>query len=233
MGDFSDLTMIIPTLNEAGNIRKVVSLVLAHYKGVRILVVDDGSTDGTARAVRALSRGHREVRFLDRRSEREHGITASVIDAAKYVTTKKIVVMDADLQHPVDKVAAIAHALDQNDIVVGVRTAVKDWGFHRRVLSKGIAYFSYTVFRIRGLPTTRDMMSGFFGIRSSLLKRAARERKRFVLEGYKVLLDLMRISGRGLRIGEIEYDTFGERKAGRSKLKARHMAQTILSTLKA
>jgi hypothetical protein len=93
-------------------------------------------------------------------------------------------------------------------------------------------YIAKTTFVLRRKPTTSDMMSGFFGIRTALLKKVSRERHRFVLGGYKVLLDIMRISGRGIRVSEVGYDTFSPRKAGKSKFKAKHMANTLTSVFK-
>ncbi len=233
MSDFSNLTVIIPTLNEADNISKLISHLSGRYRGVRIIVADDGSTDGTKEAVERMagSRNGR-IRFLDRRNRHIHGLTASVLDAALMANTKKLVVMDGDMQHPFDKVGQISNALDSNELVIGVRSSVRDWGFHRRVISKCMSYFVYTVFILRGKRTSNDMMSGFFGIRTPIFKSLINNNKRaFVYNGYKVLLDILKIIGGKATIGEISYNTFHDRRVGESKLGMNQIINTLKSTL--
>jgi dolichol-phosphate mannosyltransferase len=234
LGAFSDLTIIIPTLNESGNVRKLIPLLLRRYNGIKIIVADDGSDDGTDEAVRKAAKNNKEkIKFLDRKNRRVHGITASVIDAASIASTKKLLVMDADMQHPYEKAGAISRALDEHDLVIGVRGSVSDWGIYRRIVSKGVSSFSYAVFKLRGKPTCNDMMSGFFGIRTATLRGLInRNRNGFVLEGYKVLLDILRMIGSDARISEVRYDTFHGRKQGESKLRAIQFINVLRSTLR-
>lgn len=230
---FSDLTVVIPTLNECDNIDKVISVLKGLYEGVHIIVSDDGSTDGTIEKVRSIARRDGNVRLLDRRDKEVKGLTASVVDAALMADTRKIVLMDADLQHPPELVGEIARKLDDYDLCIGVRTVVKRWGFHRRLLSKGISYFSFFVFKLRGKITCDDMMSGFFGIRTALFTWTInRNRRGFVYKGYKVLLDTMRMLDKNeTRVKELPYSTFHDRASGSSKLTLRHMAEVVVSTL--
>lgn len=230
---YSDTTVIIPTLNEEGNIGKLMRLLAGRYPGINIIVSDDGSADGTEAEVKGFASRHGGVVFLDRGGERVHGLTASVVDAALHVRTTKIVVMDADLQHPVDRVGEIDHMLAKYDIVVGVRTYVKDWGLYRRLISKGMAYISYFVFKLRRKNTCSDMMSGFFGIRTALMRRVAKDSHYgFVPAGYKVLLDVFRLAPRGTSVGEVYYSSFHKRSAGKSKLTHRQIICTLVSTFK-
>jgi dolichol-phosphate mannosyltransferase len=230
--NYSDLTIILPTLNEAENIVRIIGILRNKYKNCKIIVADDGSEDGTREKVLRLSLKNATIRLLDRSKERSHGLAISVLDSFGWVTTSKAVVMDADMQHPISKVGDISGLLDSNDLVIGVRTGVEDWGIHRRVLSKGMSYLSYMVFKIRRKSTTNDMMSGFFGIRRTLMSQVSRERERFVAGGYKILLDILRVSGNRIRIAEVRYDTFGERRKGRSKFRPTHVANTLVSTFK-
>lgn len=218
--DFSNLTIIIPTLNEAENILKLMRLLIKRYDGVSIIVADDGSTDGTVRTVNEFSKGHgRKIILLDRKNRKVHGLTASVLDGALIARTKKIIVMDADMQHPFEKVGNLAKALDACEIAIGVRSTVKDWGLARRAVSKCMSLFVYSVFAVRKLNTCDDMMSGFFGVRTSMLKSLIKRHKAsFVPEGYKVLLDLLRIAPKGVSIREVRYNTFHLRQHGESKL---------------
>lgn len=233
MDDFSDLTIIIPTLNEVRNIPKLVPLLLKSYRNASIIVADDGSTDGTGAAVRWIARSDNKVKLLDRGARTVHGLTASVLDAALITKTEKIVVMDGDMQHPIDKVGSMAKMLDRFTLVVGVRTKVKNWGIQRRIISKCMSSFVYSYFRLRGLPTTSDMMSGFFGMRTGTFKSIIkRDRKGFVEPGYKVLLDILRVVGSDVRMCEVRYGTFHERAHGKSKLSAlgiNHASDTLKS----
>jgi len=231
-GDYSDLTVIIPTLNEKSNITKLIGILTRMYRNVSMIVSDDGSDDGTRERVRALGRRNRRIRLLDRSRKSVHGLTASVIDAAMMTGTGKIVVMDGDLQHPPSKVGDIARALDRYDIVVGVRTSVREWGISRRMISKGMAYLAYVLFAISGRKRCNDMMSGFFGIRTKEFKElVASQRSGFVEEGYKVLLDILRLMDRSGSLGEVRYSTFHLRKEGKSKLGIKHAITTLRSTV--
>ncbi|MDE1871379.1 MAG: glycosyltransferase [Candidatus Micrarchaeota archaeon] len=230
--NFSDLTVIIPTLNEAKNIPRLIDLLTRRYKDVRIMVADDGSSDGTQEAVTRLSRGNSNIKLLDRSGNRDHGLTSSVIDAATRVNTAKTVVMDGDLQHPFQKVGEIAKALDGNDLVIGVRTTVRNWGIQRRIISMCMNSFVYSAFKLAGRPTCSDMMSGFFGIRTALFKTLIRNnRSEYVGSGYKVLLDTLRVIGKDARIDEVPFGTFHERKYGESKLGIKQVWNTLKSTL--
>ena len=236
MSDFSDLTIVIPTLNEGKNIRELLGSITGRYRGISVIVSDDGSTDGTKEAVAKTGKSNKRIRFLDRKNRKIHGLTASVIDATMLVKTEKMIVMDADMQHPYEKIRGMHSKLERYDVVIGARRRIKNWGIQRRIVSKTVSSFAYVVFSIRGKPTCSDMMTGFFGIRTALFKSIIRgKRSAFVYSGYKVLLDILRIAGRNANIGEIEYNTFHERKYGASKLSLFGMnraADTLRSILR-
>ncbi len=230
--DYSDLTVIIPTLNERDSIKKVLGALTKRYANASIIVSDDGSDDGTRDAVRALGRRNGRIRLLDRSQKKEHGLTASVLDAATIAGTRKIVVMDGDMQHPPAKVGSIAKALDRYNLVVGVRTRVRDWGVRRKAISRGMDSLSRISFALQNKRTCSDMMSGFFGIDAPMFRdMIARRRGRFVGEGYKVLLDILKLMDRRSSIGEVYYTTFHIRKEGSSKFGFRHVLPTLKSTM--
>ncbi|MGC8568291.1 MAG: glycosyltransferase [Candidatus Micrarchaeia archaeon] len=228
--DYSDLTVIVPTLNEEGNIKKLIAELSRRYKNINIYVADDGSKDNTKREVEELRKNNKRIVFIDRKNEKVHGLTASVVDATKRVTTKYILVMDADLQHPVSKVKDIYDKLAYFDLVVGTRNGIKSWSIRRRIISSGITAISRTIFLIRRKKICKDMMSGFFGIRTQIFKNIIkRNPDGFVGEGFKVLLDILRMADQNIRIGEVYYSTFAERKIGKSKMSTKHMVYTIKS----
>ena len=225
--DFSDTTVIMPTLNEAGNIGRILK-ALMKYKGISGIVPDDGSSDGTVAEVLKAGRSNPRIRLLQRK-RKEKGLTVSVMDAVALVRTPKIIVMDADFQHPPEKVGELARKLDGFDIVVGVRTRVENWGAWRRFVSKSVAGMAYVVFKLRGRAACDDMMSGFFGIRTVLMKKLIIRKVGFVAPGMKILLDILRISDEGMRIGQVYYSTFHGRMHGESKLGMKHVLYTLSS----
>ncbi|MCK5025908.1 MAG: glycosyltransferase, partial [Nanoarchaeota archaeon] len=119
-----DITLILPTLNEEQNIKDVLDIVNNLYPGISIIVADDASADKTQDIVMDYRNG--DVTLLDRSSEKEKGLTGSVLDAVRLVTTKYIIIMDADLQHPPEKIKQIAELLKHYDMVIGVREKVEN-----------------------------------------------------------------------------------------------------------
>ncbi len=226
---YSDITAIIPTLNEAENIEETVTIITAKYKGIRVMVADDGSTDSTGIIAKRIAQRNANVKLLDRRREKAHGITASIIDAATKAKTSYIIVIDGDLQHPPEKIGEIAGKLREGkDIVVGTRKAViGGWPLNRRLMS----WIATNLARMRLGRRVSDPMSGFFGAKRELFTSAAEKNgRRFVKEGYKVLFDLLKCTPKA-SLAEVSYN-FGERKRGKSKIRARHVMHFLKSLIR-
>lgn len=224
--NYEDFTVIIPTLNEAENISELTGIISRSYKGAKIIVADDGSSDGTTGIVSRIGRSNRNVKLLERQDEPVHGITASVIDAAAEAKTPYIIVIDGDLQHPPEKIGDIAKKLmEGSDIVVGTRKIVfGGWPLQRRAMSLAATSLA----RIKLGRHVADPMSGFFGARRELFMNVVENnRHRFVKEGYKALFDLLKCAPKA-KIAEVPYN-FGERKRGKSKIKARHVMHFLKS----
>lgn len=226
--DFSDTTIVLPTLNEIGNIKRIIEILLKDYRKVSIVVVDDGSVDGTLDIVRKMEKRNPRVRLLDRSRSRLHAHTVSVVEGAMLVKTRNTVVMDADFQHPVDKVGELVEGLEGHDLAIGVRTTVKDWGFYRRMVSMAAGNLAFLVFRIRGKATCSDMMSGFFAIRTGIFREMARRKGQgFLMPGCKILLDILKMLDERAKVLEVPYSTFHDRELGGSKLTSRRMLYTL------
>jgi dolichol-phosphate mannosyltransferase len=218
--DYSHFTVILPTLNENGTIGAMIGRIGTEYPRMRIIVVDDGSSDGTRGTVRRLSRSNKRVTLMDRHAEgKRRGLTASIVDGMRRSTTEYAIVMDSDMQHPLEKIREIARQLERGcDIVVAERESVTDWAPYRQLISRALMRVGLMVLDAEGSETCKDVFSGFFGVRRSMFMRVySRNSSRFVGEGYKVLFDFLKCVDRGsLRIGRVPY-VFHVREFGRSK----------------
>ena len=209
--------IIIPTLDEIDNIVPLVEQIeQANLPFSEIIFVDDGSTDGTREKIRALTAQHR-IRLIER-DEAERGLAGAILTGARSSTADLFVVMDADLSHPPEKIAALLQPIlaDEADLVVGSRYipggATPGWPAWRRFLSRvasGVAY---------PLTGVHDSMGGFFAIRGEALLRFANQ-----ATGFKIAFETI-VRGRGsLRVCEVPI-IFRDRQRGTSKMS---LAQAI------
>lgn len=219
--NYKDVTIVAPTLNEESNIEVFLKEIIRLYPRIHVIVSDDSSADKTQKVVRRVAAKNKNVILLDRSLKSEKGLTAAVIDAVGIVKTKYIIVMDADMQHPIAKVDGIVQELRKgNPIVVCYREKVlSDWALWRRVTSKGAILLGNLVLMLNGMRCS-DVMSGFFGVRTDIFK-IVHGRNRFVGKGYKVLFDLLKQMPHGTVIKNIPY-IFGMRGKGHSKMRLRH-----------
>ena len=223
---YNDFTVVLPTLNEGKNIAVLISSLKRTYKGVYVIVADDGSRDNTLDEAKRMNRKYGNVISLDRKKlGRSKGLTASVIDGIKESKTKYVIVMDADMQHPYRIIGRIAARLMHGDsVVVGIRAEVVNWPFYRKFVSKSLIIIGYAVLLLRGSQSCGDIFSGFFGIdRKFFMQIYEKNRGRFVEGGFKVLFDLLKCVKRGsVHVSNVPY-VFKNRKFGESKAGARQV----------
>ncbi|MGC8699894.1 MAG: glycosyltransferase [Candidatus Micrarchaeia archaeon] len=213
---YNEITVVLPTLNEKDTIGRLIRLILKAYPGIKIVVADDNSRDGTIEIVRRISAKNSNVRLLVRKKNR--GLTASVIDGIKLSKTKYTIVMDADMQHPYQVIRKIKEKFDEGyDIVVAFRANVTNWSLYRKFISKTLMLIGNMVLFLEGSARCKDIFSGYFGTRRELfLNTYMANSKRFVGPGYKVLFDFLKCLNRNVKIGEVPY-VFHIRKFGSSK----------------
>ena len=219
-GSAREFTVILPTLNEEKNLGELIAEISKVFPSAKLIVADDGSRDATVRIA-----NERGAQVLDRKNAEVKGITASVLDALGKVETPYFVVMDSDFQHPPEKIGEMIAELEKgNDLVIGWRESVPNWGLHRRIISLGAELLGKMRLTVFGNPVPRDIMSGFFGGRTDFVKASVQKNpKRFVGRGYKILFDLVKgMKKSGARIAEVPY-VFGLRERGTSKIGIKHI----------
>jgi dolichol-phosphate mannosyltransferase len=229
---YDDTTVVLPTINEAESIGKLIGYLSKNFQGIRVLVVDDGSTDSTPEIVRRISKRNGSVRFFDRaRRGLKRGLTSSIVDGIRESKTRFVIVMDADLQHPPNKIAAIKRGLERGcRLVVAVRVDVSRWELYRKIISKLLMHTGDVVLFLRGGSGCKDIFSGYFGVERAFFDRTFdANKKRFVMEGYKVLFDLLKSVPNGsVEICEVPY-AFNARKGGSSKASFRQGIRVLRS----
>ena len=228
---YSDITIVTPTFREAKNIGVLLEKITSIYPGISVIVADDGSRDGTQEIVKEFSEKNKRISLLDR-SKKQKGLTASVLDGVVQAKTPFVVVMDADLQHPPEVVKLVVEQLRKgSQVVVGTRTdKPKDWGFFRFLASDTAILLGRLRLRLGGA-YAKDVVSGFFGVHTELFKKQIMKcSHRFVPEGYKVCLDLLKTLPRITKVTEAPY-SFELRKEGTSKMGTKHIVAYFKSLL--
>lgn len=207
------VSVLVPTLDEAENIDRLLDRVLAHGRetglDLEIVVIDDGSTDGTRERVRARE-GADPVRLLPRDGER--GLSEAVLAGARLATGEICVIIDADLSHPPEKIAELVAPLHagEADMAIGSRYVpggdTPGWPWLRRLYSRGASLLA------RVLTDVRDPMAGFMALPRERLLSAGKE-----AAGFKIGLEVLLRSEESLRVDEVPI-VFRDRTHGQSKL---------------
>lgn len=212
-----ELAIILPTLNERGNLAPLVDRISAALgnTGWEVLVVDDNSADGTADEARALALEDRRVRVIQRIGRR--GLASAAIEGFCATAAPFVAVMDADHQHDPALLPKMLAALrvGEADIAVASRFAegasTANWDNPEREKLSG---FANLLARRLTRVELSDPMSGYFMLPTALARSLAPRLSGF---GFKILLDLLASADRRLEIKEFPLD-FAARRAGESKL---------------
>lgn len=216
-GQSLELAIILPTLNERGNLAPLVERVAAALgeTGWEVLIVDDNSADGTADEARALALRDRRVRVIQRIGRR--GLASAAIEGFCATAAPFVAVMDADHQHDPSLLPGMLGAVKggEADVAVASRFAegasTADWANPEREKLSGAA--NALARKLTGVELS-DPMSGYF-LLSSDTARALVPRLSGI--GFKILLDLLASSTTPLKIREFPMN-FAARREGESKL---------------
>jgi dolichol-phosphate mannosyltransferase len=219
-----DLTVILPTFNEAENIEKMVITVDAICKAYNIteeiLVVDDSSNDSTIVIVKKLMDDHPFLNILIR--TQNPGLSPSIYDGIINAKADLVQCIDCDFSHPPEKIPVFYNLLKKEgyDMVIGSRYVkggeVINWSIMRRVLSSGAALLGRLL-----IPNVKDSGSGFFAINRNILTGSLLSPRGFRM-GFEILG-----KAHWTQVQEIPI-VFKDREFGQSKLKGRIICDFLI-----
>jgi dolichol-phosphate mannosyltransferase len=214
------IAIVIPTYNERENLPRLVQKLAAlRISGLRILVVDDSSPDGTAAVARELAKKY-PVQVLERPSKQ--GLGTAYVAGLKTVLAEKpdvVIQMDADLSHDPAAIPELLKKLETCDLVLGSRYVlggrILNWHWLRRAISRTGNWYARTVL---SLPY-RDVTGGYKCFRRQVLEAIDLSRVRS--DGYAFQIEMtFKAWKKGFRIKEIPI-MFVDRRAGVSKMSRR------------
>ncbi len=225
--------VIIPTYNEIENIEKMVETVLGFPNYFHLLIIDDGSPDGTATKVKELQANFKDRLFIIERSGKL-GLGTAYLKGFEWGLEQGYLYlyeMDCDFSHnPEDLHRLRQGILDGADVVVGSRYVpggdVKNWDMKRILLSKGASLYTRI---ITWLPV-KDTTAGFVVYRRSFLEKL--DFSKIVFKGYAFQIQMKYAAYKlGFKIKEIPI-TFKDRELGTSKISSNIIKEAIFGVLK-
>ena len=208
-----DLTVVIPTYNEAKNIpilvQRIFQIFREHSFEAEVIIVDDNSPDETWEVAQQLKSTYNNLEILRRFDKR--GLSSAVLDGIQLARGNIIGVIDGDLSHPPEKIPELVKPImfGESDFVIGSRYMKggdsENWPFVRKVSSKLATLVA------RGLTHVNDPMSGFFFFRKEVIEGVELNPK-----GFKIGLEIL-VKGKYKNVTEVPI-IFRDRKYGASKL---------------
>lgn len=212
------ITVVVPTYNEAENLPKMVSALFSLPLDLRAVIVDDHSPDGTGRVADDLANQNNRIQVLHRagklglRSAYFDGIRRAMEDGAEAVGQ-----MDSDFSHDPSRLPDMARQLESCDMVLGSRYVAggsvdADWAAWRKALSSFANFYARTIL---GMPQ-HDVTTGFRLWRRATLQGMPLDRVRS--NGYVFLVEMAYLAYcLDYTIGEVPI-YFADRRVGESKM---------------
>jgi len=222
-----DITLVIPTYNEAGNIPILVDLVFNIFSNEEldgnIIIVDDNSPDQTWKVAEDLQDKYPNLKVLRRLEKR--GLSSAVLDGFAMANTEIVGVIDADLSHPPEKIPELVAPIinGEADFTLGSRYidqgGTQNWPLKRRLSSK------IATWAVLGLTKVKDPMSGFFFLKRDVIKNIELNPK-----GFKIGLEIL-VRGNYNKVIEVPI-IFRDRVYGESKLSSNVILDYLLHVSK-
>lgn len=215
------VTVLLPTYNERENLPIIVWLLVKYLSeanlSFEIIVIDDGSPDGTLDVAKQLQQLYGEDLIVLRPREKKLGLGTAYIHGIKHARGSFIVIMDADLSHHPKFIPKMLEKLSEGnfDLVSGTRYAlgggVFGWDFMRKLISRTANYVAQVLLR----PGASDLTGSFRIYKREVLEKLVNS---CVSKGYVFQMEMIvRARELGLAVGEVPI-TFVDRVYGESKL---------------
>lgn len=224
----SQTLVIIPTYNEADNIRPLIESILRRYpESLDILVIDDGSPDGTAAIVMSVMEKEPRVSLLTRPAKL--GLGTAYLMGFRYALDRgygRVIEMDADFSHDPAAIASLLEGMQHADLVIGSRylnntVNVVNWPLSRLILSKSASIYTRL---ITGMPVS-DPTSGFKCLSAKALRAIALDSVHS--QGYSFQIEIdFRVWKKGLVIHEVPI-IFVDRSVGKSKMTRKNIVEAV------
>jgi len=217
----------MPTFNEAGNIERAASELFRFNPEISLLVVDDGSPDGTGELAEQLAAKDKRISVLHRKDKQ--GLGAAYIAGFNYAFDLGfdfVVEMDADGSHRAEDLPKLLAICQDNDLVIGSRYVrggkTQNWPLHRQWLSRGGNIYA----RIMLGSKLNDMTAGFRVFRTSFLQEM--DLSTINARGYSFQIEMAyRTIQLGGRTAEVPI-TFVEREIGESKMSGNIVTEALM-----
>jgi dolichol-phosphate mannosyltransferase len=225
--------VVLPTYDEAENLPGIAAAILDAVPGATLLVVDDASPDGTGEIADGLAAADRRLRVRHRAGKQ--GLGRAYLDGFRIALdggAGVVIQMDADWSHDPAVLPRLIEPItaDRADLVIGSRYTrggrVEDWGFGRRLVSRGGSLFARIVLGLRPY----DLTGGFKAWRAATLGAIPFEGVH--AGGYVFQIEMThRASRGGARVAEVPI-TFRDRRVGRSKMSRRIIVEALLVVIR-
>ena len=225
--------VLIPTYNEKENIASIIDAVLSFDAGYHVLVIDDGSPDGTADIVRGIMHSNPDRVFIECRKGKL-GLGTAYIHGFKWALSNGydyIIEMDADFSHNPNDLDRLCAACDAGaDVAVGSRYvkggSTENWPLDRKIYSQGGSAYTRI---ITGMPV-KDPTAGFVCYTNKVLASINLDNIKFI--GYAFQIEMKFSAWKlGFKIKEVPIK-FIDRKIGVSKMSKGIIKEAILGVLK-
>jgi dolichol-phosphate mannosyltransferase len=222
--------LVLPTYNEAENLERIVRAAVPELASAsddpHVLIVDDGSPDGTGQIADRLAAELAGVEVLHRSTKDGLGRAyLAGFERALGSDADLVLEMDADFSHDPSDLPRLIKAAEGADLVLGSRYVagggVTDWGFFRKLLSRGGSWYSRMVLRV----PVRDLTGGFKCFRRETLEGIDYLNTHADGYGFQIELTYRTISA-GFRVKEVPI-VFRDRQAGTSKMTARIAVEAV------
>ena len=224
-------TLVLPTYNERENLPTLVSAIQALPLGMRIIVVDDNSPDGTGMLADEIADSSDAVEVIHRPGKLGLGTAyAAGFSRALARGAGLVLTMDADFSHHPRYLPSLVTASQQYDLVIGSRYVagggVRDWGPERKLLSWGANSIAHWMLGLQA----RDCTAGFRCYRRVVLETV--DLAAIQANGYSYLVEMLyQCQHAGFRIGEVPI-VFHDRERGRSKISRNEILKAMLTVFR-